>query len=143
MFNGTEFAILSNGKVFPCQLQIITGDTNSNRGEHPKETGAGGDLTCRSMERTSSWSLARLLIRAESIAVGFGAAAAANGAEPDAAFAPPPPPAESIVAFLGLDPRVLEFWGLSISACSFSFHGRFAICLRPLLIFFNVNFTNS
>ena len=116
-------------KSFHVNYKINTGDTNSNRGEHPKETGAGGDLTWRSMERTSSWSLARLLIRAESIAVGFGAAAAANGAEPDAAFAPPPPPAESIVAFLGLDPRVLEFWGLSVLACSFSFHRRFAICL--------------
>jgi hypothetical protein len=57
--------------------------------------GGGEDLTWRSMERSSSWSLARLLMSAESIAVGLGAG---EGAEPEAALcAPlPPPPPESM-----------------------------------------------
>jgi len=60
--------------------------------------GGGEDLTWRSMERSSSWSLARLLMSAESIAVGLGAGGAGEGAEPEAALcAPlPPPPPESM-----------------------------------------------
>jgi hypothetical protein len=73
------------------------------------------------MERTSSWSLARLLIRAESIAVGFGAGAAADGAEPDAAFAPPPPPPESMVRVSRARSCVLELWGFRFRLAVFSF----------------------
>jgi hypothetical protein len=65
----------------------------------------GEALTWRSMERSSSWSLARLLISAESMAMGFGAGGAGEGADPDAALCPPlpPPPPESMAAVLGFE----------------------------------------